>query len=344
MPTSPGIVPALPTRSAAGMSSEPQRSALVTGAGGFAGQWLCRHLIRCGWRVTGAAIDGEPVGSVALSATERASVTWLRADLRDGQAVRASVDAARPDAVFHLAGVSSIPAAGKDPFAALNANAGIAVQLLDAVRQRRAAQKVDPVVLIVGSAEQYGVHDATELPLAETAECRPQTFYGASKLAQEVLALAAFREDGVRTVCTRSFNHSGYGQNAAFLIPALVTRAMALRTSASPTLELGALHPVRDFLHVEDAIAAYVALVERGAPGEVYNVASGQGASVGDLAREVLAACGVEAQLSSVAPLVRRTEVPVLVGRNDKLRSATGWAPTRTRADIIHDLIHAATH
>jgi GDP-4-dehydro-6-deoxy-D-mannose reductase len=99
---------------------------------------------------------------------------------------------------------------------------------------------------------------------------------------------------------------------------------------------------VRDFLHVEDVVRAYVLLAERGLAGEVYNVCSGQGVTVGEVAREVLRAAGVDAALEGDDTLRRSVDVPVLVGRNDKLRADTGWTSRRTRADIITDLIHAA--
>ena len=319
------------------------RSALVTGAAGFVGQWLCRLLVREGWNVSGTTLGGPPQTTQILSTEERAAVSWIRGDLQDVATVATAVDGARPDAVFHLAGVSSIAAAGNDPRAAFAVNAGIAVDLLHVLGERRAAGQLDPVVIMVGSAQQYGQHAPAEIPLDERTTCVPDTFYGASKLAQEVMALEAFRADGARVICTRSFNHSGRGQSSQLLIPALVIRALALRGEAGANLELGHQHPVRDFMHVEDVAAAYLALAERGTSGEVYNVCSGEGVSVGDLAQEILRACGVSATLSSVVPFERKADAPALIGRNDKLR-ATGWRPRRSRADIIQDFLHAATH
>ena len=106
--------------------------------------------------------------------------------------------------------------------------------------------------------------------------------YAASKAAQEVLALEAHRTGGVRVIAARPFNHSGPGHSPSFVIPALVKRAVALRGTAKP-LVMGNTDTVRDFSHVEDVVRAYVALAERGAPGEAYNIASGSGTSVQDV-------------------------------------------------------------
>lgn len=319
------------------------QKALVTGAGGFAGQWLCRELVRRGWQVTGSSLTGDP-GDAVLGSEDHRGVTWRHEDLCAAGAARAAIDASKPDAIFHLAGVSFVPAAGGDPMLAFDVNTGLAVRLLNEVRERKAAGTLDPVVLIVGSAEQYGRHDAAAMPLGEHAECRPRTFYAATKMAQENFALEAFRSDGVRVVCTRSFNHSGRGQAKGFLIPALVERVLAVRgVGKGAKVAIGNTITVRDFLHVEDVVRAYLLLVEKGFAGHVYNVCSGQGVSVGDLAAEVLAAAGVDAALVPDDSLRRSVDVPCLVGQNDRLRLDTDWAPAHTRADIISDLIHAAS-
>jgi GDP-4-dehydro-6-deoxy-D-mannose reductase len=85
-------------------------------------------------------------------------------------------------------------------------------------------------------------------------------------------------------------------------------------------------------------------LGESGIPGEVYNVCSGEGVSVRELARDVLLRVGIEAEISSDAALTRGIDIPILVGSPAKLRQETGWASTRTRGDIIDDLIHATTN
>jgi GDP-4-dehydro-6-deoxy-D-mannose reductase len=316
--------------------------ALVTGAGGFAGQWLCRDLSRQGWSVTGTTFDGPPAAGV-IAPEDLAEITWRRDDLRESAAAALALDAAMPDVVFHLAGVAFVPSAGSDPTGALELNVGATVRLLSALRDRRAAGTLDPVVVIIGSAEQYGRHDALAMPMHENTECRPRNFYAATKMAQEQFALEAFRSAGVRVVCTRSFNHSGRGQLQSFLLPALVRRALDAKQHGGP-VAIGNTDTVRDFSHVEDVVRAYVLLAEHGLAGEVYNVCSGHGVSVGDVAAEVMRAAGVDAPLVPDPALQRPVDVPILVGDNSKLRTDTGWAPERSRADIISDLIHAASH
>jgi len=320
--------------------------ALVTGAAGFVGQWLVRDLLTAGHEVTGLTLVDPSTTATLLSTDEQAAVDWLMGDVRRTEDVRRALDVAPPDVVFHLAGVSSVATATSDPGAAAEVNIVGAARVLGEVRVRRRVGVLDPAVIIVGSGEQYGRHEKSALPLREDAEQRPLTVYAATKAAQEVLALEAFRSEGVRVIATRSFNHSGPGQSPSFLLPALVRRAMALRSSGGngggerrAALSLGNTSSIRDFLHVADVTAAYIALAARGRAGEVYNVSSGVGVSVKELAVQVLAATGVKASLATDPALVRPVDVPALVGDNRRLRDATGWAPTRTLRTLIDDLV-----
>lgn len=324
--------------------------ALVTGAAGFVGQWLCGALLREGWEVYGARLDADSpsprtgASPGGLTAEEAGAVRWLSCNVTSHADLATALDAATPDAIFHLAGVSYVPDAGNDPAGALAVNTVSAARLLAQLRQRRRAGTLDPAVIIVGSGEQYGAHDAEEQPLGESAEQRPATVYAASKAAQEVVALQAFRADGIRVVATRPFNHSGRGQSPRFVIPALVRRALDLRGTRGAVLPMGNTTPIRDFLHVADVVRAYILLAESGEPGEVYNISSGQGVAIGELASRILAMAGADATLESDPSLVRPVDVPVLVGDPSRLQEATGWAAEHTLDTIIEDVIRATAH
>jgi GDP-4-dehydro-6-deoxy-D-mannose reductase len=317
------------------------RRALVTGGQGFVAQWAIRGMIARGWSVTSAGIH-HGAGQTILSDDERHAVDWVTMDVTEGGQIETAIDRAAPDVVLHLAAISHVPDAKRNPARAFEVNAVGTVRLLAHLAEYRRAGRGDPVVLVVGSSEQYGRHDLDEMPLDEQAEQRPLTLYASSKAAQEVVALQAFRGEGLCVICTRSFNHSGAGQAPSFVLPGLVTRALAVARNGGP-LTLGNGDTVRDFLHVDDVVDAYLSLVDRGTPGEVYNVCSGEGVSIRALAESVLQRIGVPADISSDPALTRPVDVPVQIGSYAKLRRATGWTPRRTREDIIDDLINAAT-
>ena len=299
--------------------------------------WLTAALRAAGCQVT--ALATEPVPNAD------ASYQWLYGDLRDMAYVEHAVAQSRPDLVVHLAAISHLPSAAADPAMAWDVNVTSTARLLDVLVRSRHAGAIDPTVLLIGSAEQYGRQLEAALPLAESAVQEPRTVYAATKAAQEILALQVWRASGLRVIVARSFNHSGRGQGTRFLLPALVSRALALRDApkGSPLI-VGNTSPVRDYLHVSDVVAAYISLVRLGAPGEAYNVASGTGWSVAQVVDRVLARIGVAAPIVVDPQLVRPVDVPVLVGDPLKLQHATGWRVTHSIDDIIDDLIHAATH
>ncbi|MBA3890458.1 MAG: GDP-mannose 4,6-dehydratase [Gemmatimonadaceae bacterium] len=316
------------------------RRALVTGGAGFVGQWLGRALLTRGYAVTSVSQTARPALDV-LATVERDAIRWLADDIRHGERLRTALAEDRPDVIFHLAAVSYVPAAQDSPLLAYDVNVLGFARLLAHVRSLRTAGSFDPVIVVVGSGEQYGRHDAAELPLAEDAVQRPLTVYAATKAAQETIALQAARGEGMRIIATRSFNHSGAGHAPNFLLPALVRRAAQLPATGG-SLPLGNDFVTRDFLHVADVAEAYCLLAERGEAGEAYNVASGEGVTVRALAERVLQRLGVSAEIVTDPALVRPVDVPALVGSPAKLSAATGWRASQTRDAIIDDLIRTA--
>lgn len=302
--------------------------ALIIGAEGFVGRRACAAAKAAGYQVVGAGI-----GSSGRSGPWR----FVQVDVRDRDGIGALVQETRPELVLHLAAISHVPAATANPGLAYEVNVIGAVHLLDALIEMRMRYAADPAVVIVGSGEQYGSHEHRR-PLRESAETNPVTHYAVTKMAQEVVALRAFRASGLRVMCTRSFNHSGAGHAPNFLVPSLARKAAALPKRGG-TLLTGNQTIVRDFLHVDDVVDAYFQIARRGSPGQVYNVCSGVGISVREIAEGVLAAFGVEANIETDPSAVRAIDVPWLVGDPSRLRTNTDWRPRRTVQEMILDVM-----
>jgi GDP-4-dehydro-6-deoxy-D-mannose reductase len=294
----------------------------VTGAAGFAGRHLVAHLRDCGDEVTTIDRHGpQPV------------------DVTDAEAVRHAIAAARPEVVYHLAAWSHVGASWDDPAAAFRVNAEGTLNVLRACAAAAVAR-----VLVVGSAEEYGRADG--VPLDEDAPLRPLTPYGAGKVAADVLALQAHLGDGLATVRVRPFTHTGPGQSPRFVVPALAQRIAAAEREGPDTVPVGNLDPIRDLTDVRDVVRAYRLAALDGAPGEVYNVCSGRGVPVAEVAERLLALARRPLRLVTDPALVRPVDVPYLVGSPARLRAATGWAPEipleRTLADVLNEARAAA--
>jgi GDP-4-dehydro-6-deoxy-D-mannose reductase len=310
---------------------------LVTGADGFVGRWLLRALLAAGHQVVGAVQPGPPRDD-GLSDAERAAVLWVPLELGDLRSVQQV--AARPfDAVVHLAAVASGGDALQDPGVAWAVNAAGTARLLGEFGRRRRAGETDPLVLLVSTAEVYGAGDGR--PLVETDPVAPRSPYAASKIGAELAALETRVRTGLRAVIARAFPHTGPGQDERFVAPAFARRLRGARLAGARVVKVGSLEPVRDFLDVRDVAAAYVALLARGASGEVYNVASGKGTSLQELFDRLAAIVGVRAIPEPDPEFMRPADIPVLVGDAAKLRAATGWAPRLPLEQTLRDLVDA---
>jgi len=310
---------------------------LVTGADGFVGRWLLRALASAGHQVVGAVQPGPPRDD-GLSDAERAAVLWVPLELGDLRSVQQL--AARPfDAVIHLAAVASGGEALQDPGVAWAVNAAGTARLLGEFGRRHRAGETDPLVLLVSSAEVYGAGNGR--PLVETDAVAPRSPYAASKAGAELAALETRVRTGLRVLIARSFPHTGPGQDERFVAPAFARRLRGARLAGARVVKVGNLQPVRDFLDVRDVAAAYVALIARGQPGEVYNVASGRGVSLQELFERLAAIVGVSAIPEPDPEFMRPADIPVLVGDAAKLRTATGWAPRLALEQTLRDLVDA---
>lgn len=291
--------------------------ALVTGGLGFVGQHLVNHLLACGDEVT--IVDRHTTPGV---------------DITEPGAVRAVVEDARPEAVYHLAGWADVGGSWDDPVGTFQLNALGTLHVLDACRHAAVDR-----VLCVASADVYGVVTPDELPLDEDAPLRPTSPYAASKVAADALAHQAFLGYGLGAVRVRPFNHIGPGQSEQFVAPALAGRIARAERDGAEVVPVGNLTPRRDLTDVRDVVRAYRLLLEHGEPGGVYNVCSGVDVTVQELADRLLAMTERPLRLETDPALERPVDLPVLRGDPRRLQAATGWAPEFTLEQTLRDLL-----
>lgn len=313
---------------------------LVTGADGFVGGWLARALLRAGHVVTGTyRTGGGP--SRLLTLEEREAISWRPLELTSRESVASTVLGAG-DAVIHLAALASGADAWRDPGLAWEVNAAGTARLAEALAEAGGAVGSRPLLLLVSTAEVYGKgRGVAHSEVDPVAPCSP---YAASKLGAEIAALEVERRGGIRVIIARPFPHTGPGQDARFVVPALAERLRVAKRIGAPAIKTGNLEPVRDLLDVRDVAAAYLGLITDGLPGEVYNIASGQGHTLAHVLDRLqrLAAWRVIAEYE--AGLARRTDIEHLVGDARKLAAATGWAPRIPLDQTLQDLLDAETN
>ena len=312
---------------------------LVTGADGFVGARLVRRLVEEGHQVAGSV---RPAATAARPLPE--GVIAVPLELSDQASVRRATEP-RYDAVLHLAAIASGADARRDPGEAWSVNAAGTARLAECLAAGRdgQGQAADPLLLVASTAEVYGHGDGERLR-TETDPPAPCSPYAASKWGAEIAALEVHRRTGLRVVVTRAFPHTGAGQDERFVVPAFVQRIRLACRLGAPAVEVGNLDPVRDFVHVDDVVDAYVRLLSGGRPGEVYNIASGRGVAIRDLFHRLAALLDARVVPETDTRLVRRSDIRHLVGDATKLREATGWTPRRSLDEMLREVTSAETH
>lgn len=257
-------------------------------------------------------------------------------DILDGEALQAELRQCQPDIVLHLAAQSHVPTSFREPELTARVNFDGTRSLLTALDQSGFAG----ALVFVGSGDMYGLAPETSLPIRETQALRPRNPYAASKVAAEAWCMQHSLHCGYRIVMARAFNHIGRGQSAQFVLPAMAEQLVAIeRGQRPPVLEAGDLDVTRDFTNVSDVLDAYLALAEKGAGGEVYNVCSGVEYRVRDLVEQMIALTGLPVAITHDPARFRRAEQARVVGDNRKLCADTGWAPRVSMADSLREIL-----
>jgi len=294
---------------------------LLTGIAGFVGRNLARHLLARGDEVCGTYLDERPeIPGLAPDSLHEI-------DLLDAASLALVVGAADPEAIVNLAGLSHVGESWQRMSDYFRVNVLGTENLLLA-----AAAAGGRRVVVASSAEVYGAVPPARQPIVEDEMVDPRTPYALTKAAAERLAFAR------GAVVARSFNLVGPYQAPSFALPAFAAQLAAIaRGEQDPVLRVGNLSARRDFVHVDDGAAAYRLLAEKGRPGEVYNIASGEAPSIGEALERLMAISGVKATIEPDPDRMRPVDLPLLLGDNRRLR-ALGWEPKRTLDDALADL------
>jgi len=297
------------------------RRALITGAGGFVGTRLARHLETQGWEVVRSgfpAVDG-----------------MLHCDFQDEIAVRALVADAGPlTHVFHLAAIAFVPDAERDPVRAMDVNLNGTIRLCSALR----ALAAPPRLVFISSAEIYG--PPVDLPVTEAHPINPANTYAISKAAADYYCANLSRARALDIVRMRPFNHAGPGQADSYVLSSFARQIAEIEAGLrEPILSTGNLEAARDFLHVDDVLRAYEAAALRGAPGDVFNVCSSRPQPIQFALNQLLAMSDATIEVRHDSARMRPSDVPESYGDASRLTAATGWRQEIAFGQLLADLL-----
>jgi GDP-4-dehydro-6-deoxy-D-mannose reductase len=307
---------------------------LITGITGFVGSHLTEFALGRNVEVVGALrwrSNTEHIDHL------RDRLTLIQSDLRDPSSTRDLVERAAPDYIVHLAAQSFVAASWHTPAETLMTNAISQMNLFEAIRQLGSTARF----LVIGSSEEYGLVEPDELPIRETNPLRPLSPYAVSKVTQDLMGFQYFKSYGLDIVRARAFNHSGPRRGADFSTSNFAKQIAEIEAGLrKPVVEVGDLKPSRDFSDVRDVVRGYWDLLERGTPGEVYNLCSGVDWSIERMLNFLLSRSTVRGIDVRTDPArLRPSDVPVLRGSYEKIERAVGWRPRIPLEQTLGDLL-----
>lgn len=295
--------------------------ALVVGANGFAGRYMCRELENNGYSVTRADVSSGN-GIVHL-------------DIMDQAAIEEMIDREKPEVIFNLAGFASVSRSFADPQKTISLNVIGSINILEAVR----AKDPDIRVVLIGSSDQYGNAAADDLPVTEASRQNPMSPYAISKRCQEDIGVAYSKLYGMNVFMTHSFNHIGVGQRTGFVVTDFAKGIADIEKGLSTTLRVGNTNSYRSFTDVRDTVRAYRLIAERGKPGSVYNVGSEKQYSIKYILDTLIGFSTVDIAVEVDKDKIRPFDTPCVRCDSTLLSQDTGWQPMYSVEQTLKEIL-----
>jgi GDP-4-dehydro-6-deoxy-D-mannose reductase len=293
------------------------KTVLVLGAAGFTGRHFCRFIARNTksdeLQIRGADVHPDPANPeiLVMDLANKDNLTRLLSELR-------------PNYIVNLAGV--VATSNFEVLTQLNFV--LSLNLLSAcIDCKTPLEKI----LLIGSAAEYGV--CSKLPVLETHPLNPVNPYGLTKVMQTKMADYFYRTYNLPVCLVRPFNLIGPGMNKNLVVPSFCARIE--KAKPEDHIEVGDLSATRDFVDIEDACAAYMAVLLNGTPGKTYNVCSGQSTSIKTIVDYLIKISGKKLSYRESSELKQRSEAKDIYGSYSLLKGELGWQPTK---DIYQSL------
>lgn len=299
---------------------------LITGGTGFVGTYLIQFLKSCASHIAVLA----PAGN---SRPQHDVVDYYEVDIRDRGAVRSVVQEVKPNQIYHLAAVSAVDDSWSNPERTYEVNVFGANNLFKAAMSLPSP----PRILNVSTAQVYA---PSSKPMSEDSLVQPNNPYAASKAMAELLAVE-YQEYGSGGIVTaRAFNHTGPGQPPAFVLPSIAKQFAEIESGLRcPKITVGNIEVKRDFTDVRDVARAYCMLLDKGRPGEIYNVCCGSAIRLADIIQMFESVSGTKITIETDAARVRCNDVPQICGDPKKIREEIGWYPQISLPKTVADLL-----
>lgn len=311
---------------------------LITGIAGFVARHFMEMLASHPQQYSVLGIYNAKLPSFAEDNFKNIHTRFKQVNLTDKNKIKSVIEDFNPEYILHLASRSSVAYSWQKPGELVTENTRIFLNIIESLRELNSKCKM----LSVGSAEEYGQVDSTQLPLLENYCTNPVSPYGAARVLQNNLVSIYAKNFGLNLTHTRSFNHIGPYQNENFVIGSFIKQISKQLSNGFKSIKLvvGDIEVIRDFTDVRDVVRAYYQLLLHGKQGETYNVCSNKGYRLKDLIQLFAELTNTEINCHRDPNHLRPSENKEIIGSYDKLYDETGWTPKIPIEQSLTDLLN----
>ncbi|MCH7952101.1 GDP-mannose 4,6-dehydratase [Patescibacteria group bacterium] len=306
---------------------------LITGASGFVGTHFVRLYVKERKRVKLHCATYGGYGELARFIPED---QLYEIDLGDPERVKELVKKVAPTHIVHLAALAAVGESFTNPQKVLKNNILITANLFEAVRERAR----NTTVLLIGSADEYGLVEPSDVPINEEVPLRPTSPYAVSKVAVDYLGLQYFLSYKLKIIRLRPFNHIGEYQGVGFAVADFAKQIVEAERDRRKVVKVGNLTAIRDFTDVKDMVHAYELALEKCIPGEVYNIGSGKGIRMQDVLNMMLKKARREIRVEVDPKRYRPVDVESVIADASKFSKQTGWKPRIPLESTLERVLH----
>jgi len=314
---------------------ENNMKVLITGIAGFVGSHLADVLLRKkGIKVYGIDRWLSRIDNIAHI---KSKIHLIECDLTDPFSTHYEIEKIKPDLIFHLAAQSFVPTSWHAPHDTLTTNIIGQLNIFESVRKLKLNTKIQ----IACSSEEYGLVHKNEVPIKETNPLRPLSPYAVSKVGQDLLGYQYYRSYKMFIVRTRGFNHTGPRRGENFVTSNFAKQiALIEKGKQKPIIKVGNLNAIRDFTDVRDMVRGYWLALQKGRPGEEYNICSGKGITIKKTLQLLLGLSRKKIVIKQDQNRLRPSDVEILLGDYSKFKKQTGWKPKIPFEKTLSDLLN----
>jgi GDP-4-dehydro-6-deoxy-D-mannose reductase len=307
--------------------------ALITGISGFAGSHLAEFLIKKGYEVFGTFFDKSTFSNLNGFVNK---IKVYRCDIRKYDILKNVIEDVKPDEIYHLAAISFVPTSLKEPKLTFDTNLYGTLNLYQAVIDL----EMNPMILFVGSADEYGIVNENDLPIKEECPLNPINPYSISKASADFLSFFYYKNYSLNIIRVRPFNHIGPRQAPDFVCSSFAKQIAEIEKGLRESIiKVGNLKAEKDFTDVRDMVRGYWLALGKGEPGKVYIICSERATQIKGLLNHFLELSSRKVEIMKDPKRMRPSDNPILWGDSSKFRRRSGWKPEIPLDKTLKDIL-----